>query len=201
MSCLFPKQKRLVFVSCTASPTQTTSDAWWCLCWLSPQPYNTVCVVGDTLQKRQCPLHCKSEVQSLCIHKWAVRQCTLGCSVTRGHHIKNLAQGTVAITWVHWRRAGLKGTLERNQGHAQASGTQLMCHCMVTEPYTWPQKVGSHPILFPSVAVEIWLQFTFSNAGQGYSCVWEVSPPNPISHLALPKPFSETLLTESLTLQ
>lgn len=71
MSCLFPKQKRFSFASCTAITAQTRSDAWWCLRWLATQPHNMTYVAGDTLQKRQYPLHCKLEIQSLCIHKWA----------------------------------------------------------------------------------------------------------------------------------
>ena len=54
-SCLFPKQKRLSFASCTASTAQTRSDAWWCLRWLAAQSLNKTYVVGDTLHKRQRP--------------------------------------------------------------------------------------------------------------------------------------------------
>lgn len=141
MSCFSPKQKRLSFASGTASAAQTRSDAWWCLRWLAAQTHNMTYVVGDTLQKRQCPLNCKSEIQSLCIHKWACWTVHLWYSAPQGHRIRNLAQETACtIVWVHWRRAGVKGLLKGNQRHMQTSSTQLICSCMVTEPYTWPRS-------------------------------------------------------------
>lgn len=137
MTCLFPKQKRLSFASCTASAAQTRSDAWWWLRWLAAQSRNMTYVVGDTLQKRQCPFYTLNQRSKAYVYiSEPTGQYTLWCSACRGHRIRNLAQGVFATAWVHWRRADVKRPLEGNQGHMQASSTQLMCSCMASEPYT-----------------------------------------------------------------
>lgn len=84
---------------------------------------------------------------------------------------ETLHKAWFAIAWVHWRRADTKRPPEEKWGDVQTRSTQLMCRYMVGALHLAPEE-GSSQIPFPSVVVAVWLQFTFSSAGQGYSCVW-----------------------------